>query len=177
MSTMDGSVFEGLFVRQLKPDAKLSAELAAAGFNPARLEAKYPEEVFARAVEVFVRHEFVGQALEVAHRAMGIALVDGYFDTILGRITASMMPVLGVGGALKRVQQLWRVAQPSMVANATPAGEGQWTIEFKNKVMSADMVAGVLEAALHRADKRATLHVDERTPGGGRLRCTLAASP
>ena len=175
MSTMDGSVFEGLFVRQLKPDAALRAELAKVGFDPARLEAKYPEEVFARAVDVVVSHDFAGKSLEETHRALGIALIDGYFDTILGRITGSMMPMLGVGGALKRVQQLWRVAQPSMTVAATPTSPTTWDITFENKVMRAEMVAGILEAALLRADKRARVSVVEHRPGGGKLLCTLVA--
>jgi uncharacterized protein (TIGR02265 family) len=175
VSTMDGSVFEGLFVRQLKPDATLSAELAKVGFNPSRLEAKYPEEVFARAVEVAAKHSFADVPHELAHRAMGTALIDGYFETILGRITGSMMPILGVGGALKRVQQLWRVAQPSMTVAAQLNADGSWTIDFQNKVMGPDMVAGILEAALKHSDKRARLHVEERLAGGGKLRCTLVA--
>ena len=173
MSTMDGSVFEGLFVRQLKPDAALRAELAKVGFDPARLEAKYPEEVFARAVEVVVQHDFAGKPLEETHRALGIATIDGYFDTILGRITASMMPLLGVSGALKRVQQLWRVAQPSMTVVATPTSPTTWDISFENKVMHAEMVAGILEASLRRADPRVKVTVVERRAGGGALRCTL----
>lgn len=172
---MDGSVFEGLFVRQLKPDATFSAELAKVGFDPSRLEAKYPEEVFGRAVDVATKHAFAEVSLELAHRAMGTALIDGYFETILGRITASMMPILGVNGALKRVQQLWRVAQPSMTVAAQLNADGTWTIDFQNKVMSSDMVAGILEAALKRSDERARVHVEESRAGGGTLRCTLAA--
>lgn len=175
MSTMDGSVFEGLFVRQLKPDATLSAALTAVGFNPSRLEAKYPEEVFGRAVEAALPLAFPDVSKELAYRAMGAALIDGYFETILGRITGSMMPILGVSGTLKRVQQLWRVAQPGMTVNAMHDADGSWTIDFQNKVIGPEMVAGIIETALKRADQRVRITVEEHLPGGGKLRCTTVA--
>ncbi len=172
MNTMDGSVFEGL-ARQLKPTGAFADELKQAGFDPERLEAKYDEAVFARTIEVAARHVFPEVLLEVAHTKLGNALIDGYFETILGRVTGALMPVLGVGGALKRVQRLWTIAHHAMRITAENDGPNTWAISFSNAVMTSDLVAGILQAALSRADKRVKVHVVTRMPGGGTLRVTL----
>jgi uncharacterized protein (TIGR02265 family) len=170
---IDGSVFEGLFVRVLKPTGQFKSDLRRIGFDVDRLEAKYPEEVFGKAVEVAVRYAYPELALETAHTRIGEAVLSGYFETILGRVTSALMPILGVAGVMNRLQRLWNVAQPSMQVAATLDGPATWQIVFSNRVMSADLVASILQSALQRADQRARVRVIERLPGSGSLRAWL----
>lgn len=169
MSTVDGSIFEGLFLRVLKPQGAFKEQLRQAGFDADRPEAKYHEAVFGRALSITTAHVFPQEEVTTAHRRIGHALIEGYFVTILGRVTAGLMPVLGVGGTLRRVSQLWKVPQPDMQISAEPRGPGQWVVSFRDQVMTADLVAGILEAALRRADPSVQAEVVERRFGAGIL--------
>ncbi|MFZ5438839.1 MAG: DUF2378 family protein [Myxococcota bacterium] len=166
--TMDGSVFEGLFVRELRPTGAFSEDLKRIGFDVTRLEPRYPELVFLRAVEVAARHAYPEATLHEAHFFLGSRTIAGYFSTILGRVTATMIPVLGVASTLKRVTSLWTVAQPAMRISAERAPEG-FIVSFENDALTADLVAGMLQEGLRRAERELTCAVLERRPGGGRV--------
>lgn len=176
MSTVDGSIFEGLFIRVLKPQGTFKSQLRGAGFDADRPEARYPEEVFGRALTIATVHAFADEHVAIAHRRIGHALIEGYFVTILGRVTGGLLPVLGVGGTLKRVGPLWKVPQPGMEITAEAQGKGQWLVKFRDRVMTADLVAGILEAALRRADASVNADVIERRLGAGVVRVTTAAA-
>lgn len=167
MGTIDGSVLEGLYLRVLKPEGEFKAQLRAAGFDADRPEARYPEEVFARTLKIAAAQSFGREDPLMAYRRLGHALIEGYFVTILGRVTAAMLPVLGVAGALKRIGRLWTVPQPGMVISAKPEEAGRWTITFSNESMTADLVAGIVEAALRRIDATVNAEVLERSHCAG----------
>lgn len=170
MATVDGSIFEGLFLRVLKPQGAFKSQLKAAGFDADRPEPRYPEEVWGRALDVTRAHAFAHEDAAAAHRHIGHAMIEGYFDTILGRVTGGLMPVLGVGGTLKRLAKLWKVPQPGMEIIAEAEGPGRWRVAFHDRVMTADLVAGILEAALRRADGTVNVEVVERVFGAGVVR-------
>lgn len=173
VDTMDGSVFEGLFVRELKPSGPFKEELKRLGLDVDRLQSKYPESLFRRAVDVAAAQAYPGLTVHEAHFALGERAIAGYFGTILGRVTAGLIPIIGVTGTLKRVARLWQVPQPGMRISAVeqPAA---WTISFENPAMTADLVAGITQAALRRADPAIACSVSERRPGGGQV---LVATP
>lgn len=170
MATVDGSLFEGLFERVLRPTGDFKRQLKRAGYDLDHPEARYPEEVFGRALELTTAHVFHDQERSTAHRLIGHALIDGYLSTILGRMTAGLIPVLGVDGTLKRVGQLWHVPQPAMEISAETEREHHWRVSFHDKVMTTDLVAGILEGALRRADKSTRVEVVSRFLGAGVVR-------
>lgn len=170
MNTVDGSIFEGLFLKVLKPQGAFKERLRTAGFDVDRLEARYPEEVWGRALDITTAHAFGQEETTTAHRRIGHAMIEGYFSTILGRLTGGLMPVLGVDRTLRRVGQLWKVPQPGMEILAEAEGAGRWRVAFHDKVMTADLVAGILEAALRRADETVRVEVVERVMGAGVVR-------
>lgn len=173
MLTVDGSFFEGLFNRVLKPEGAFKTKLRLAGCDVDRLEPKYEEEVFGRALRIAAEFAFPGDPIYLAHRRIGHALVEGYFETILGSVTASMIRVLGVRGTLARFAQLWHVPQPGMEISAELESPGQWLVRFKNRVMTAELVAGIVETALGRADPSARVEIVERKSGAGVLRVKI----
>jgi uncharacterized protein (TIGR02265 family) len=175
-ATVDGSIFEGLFVRVLKPQGDFKARLRQAGFDADRLEPRYPEEVWGRALVITTAHAFGQDEVATAHRRIGHAMIEGYFTTILGRVTGALMPVLGVDRTLQRVAQLWKVPQPAMEIVAEPEGGGRWRVRFRDAVMTADLVAGILEAALRRAEAGVSVEVVERGEGAGVVRVLRATA-
>lgn len=173
MLTVDGSMFEGLFIRVLKPEGAFKTQLRLAGFDVDRLEPRYNEEVFGRALHIATEQAFGDDDVATAHRRLGRALIEGYFGTILGRVTGTLIPLLGVGGTLRRIAQIWQVPQPGMAISAEVENRGRWLVRFRDRVMSADLVAGILGAALQRADPTVRVEVVERRVGAGvvRVRC------
>ncbi|MDP2274539.1 MAG: DUF2378 family protein [Archangium sp.] len=176
MSTVDGSIFEGLFLRVLKPEGAFKSQLRGAGFDVDRPQGRYPEDVFGRALTVTTAYAFGREDITMAHRRIGHALIEGYFMTILGKMTGGLIPVLGLGGTLKKVAQLWKVPQPGMEISAAAEGRGQWVVHFRDRVMTADLVAGILEAALRRADPLVQVEVVARRLGAGVVRVKTGAN-
>ena len=112
MSSMDGSVLEGLFVRELKPAGAFKEALKRIGVEPERLEPRYSEETFRKAIDVAAEHAYPGLSLEDAHFKVGERVIAGYFATILGRVSGGLIPIIGVKRTLGRISQLWTVPQP-----------------------------------------------------------------
>lgn len=177
MSTIDGSIFEGLFLRVLKPEGDFRSQLRSAGFDADKPEPCYPEEVLGRALTVTTAHAFAGDDVATAHRRIGNALIEGYFVTVLGRVSKGLLPVLGVGGTLWRLARLWKVPQPGMRITSEEEGPGQWLVRFHDRVMNADVVAGILETALQRADPAVRVEVVERGFGAGIVRVMTPVPP
>lgn len=168
--TMDSSVFEGLFVRALKPTGAFLEDLKRVGVDPARLEPKYPEATFRAALDLACRHAYPELAQEAAWHRLGADVIAGYFTTILGRIAAGLVPAVGVEGSLKRLQFLWSAPQPAMRIQAERTGERDWKVTFENAHLPADFVAGVLEAGLSRSGTKVQARTTERRGTGGTVR-------
>ncbi|MFY1830585.1 DUF2378 family protein, partial [Myxococcus fulvus] len=89
------SVLEGLFVRGLKVSGRLVEELEALGYDIKRPEVDYPVQVFQRAV-LLARQEVFGELTdEEAYRRVGRTLVDGFASTLVGRVAAVALPMIG----------------------------------------------------------------------------------
>ncbi len=169
---MDGSVFEGLFVRELKPTGPFKEELKRFGFDVDRLEPRYPEELFRKAIELAAPHAYPGLPVREAHFKLGERVIAGYFSTILGRVTGGLIPVIGVKRTLSRIAQLWQVPMPGMKISAVETPEG-WVVDFDNAAMSPDLVAGIIQAELKKADKTVKCVVLEHAPLSGRVSVRL----
>ena len=172
--TMDGSVMEGLFVRELKPSGPFKDALAKIGFDMDKLQPKYTEEIFRKAIEVATSYSYPTVTQHAAHFSLGERLIAGYFSTILGRVTAGIIPVIGAKRTLSRIAQLWQVPQPGMKISAREGPEA-WVVSFQNVAMSADLVAGIIQAAIRRVDKKLVCTVLLRAPGSGQVSVRLGS--
>ncbi|MFZ5439882.1 MAG: DUF2378 family protein [Myxococcota bacterium] len=88
------SSFEGLFVRALKVEGPLVGKLRAVGFDPTRLEPSYPVEVWREALRLAGLEYFPTRAPNEAEFELGRRMVDGYFDTLVGKVIQAAMPFL-----------------------------------------------------------------------------------
>lgn len=169
---MDSSAVEGLFVRSLKAEGALAEGLKAIGIDVKRLEPGYDDAVFRAGVDVAARLVHAELSETEAHRLLGHALIDGYFDTILGKVAATLVPVLGVKGTLRRLEYLWKAPQPTMQVTTELHPDGIWEVRFVNPAMPPFMVAGVLEAGLARTREAVKVEVLRATPTTGVLLVT-----
>jgi uncharacterized protein (TIGR02265 family) len=98
---------DGLFLRghgdKLTPAMK--AELKVLGVDlDKKLLPAYPLKTINAATEVMRRHVYAHLADDAeAYRVMGEAILDGYFDTVLGRAMANLLRVIGFRKAIDRM--------------------------------------------------------------------------
>lgn len=170
-STTRRSVFEGLF-QALPPDAALAARLRDAGYDASQPKADYPTSVWHACLDLTRMHHFGDLPVEEGYRKLGHRFMQGFFDTLVGKMLGASLPILGGDGIAKQLPRFWSHAQPSMRVHAEKEGAGRWRVTLVDEApILASFCAGLMEVALHRADPEAAVDVVESQ----RFRCVLRA--
>ncbi|MBZ4394353.1 DUF2378 family protein [Myxococcus sp. AS-1-15] len=164
------SVLEGLFVRGLKVSGRLVEALEALGYDIKRPEVDYPVEVFQRAV-LLARREVFGELTdEEAYRRVGRTLVDGFASTLVGRVAAVALPMIGPARAAERIPRyLALMGRTDIDVTQTPVGERGRRIVFTDRYNRPDLMAGGLERMMELANAQPRITVEERNVEGYRL--------
>lgn len=166
---IDASLFEGMYQRAMKPDAALAAELKAVGFDLARIENKYPIQVWRNALDVTRRRMYPGLPEEQGYRALGRKFIDGYFETIIGRVVAVPVSLLGIERIIPRIARSLRVPRPDIVIDP-PVEEAKqrWRVKFHDAWARPGFYAGIMEGSGLRANngKSVNVEVQNVTPQG-----------
>jgi uncharacterized protein (TIGR02265 family) len=148
--------FEGLFIRGLEADASLRKALRDVGVDLERLEVNYPNAVFLRCLEVAHKHLYPGRSADEAYAAFGLAFTRGIQSTMLGRVIARFIPLLGPEGYLKRFPSHMKMVSRAQVT-AEKTGERAYRIELRGTHMVPAFYAGVLEGGLRFAKAEPTV--------------------
>lgn len=165
VSMTENGTFEGLFHRALRPEGAFTEALRAAGYDPARPQPRYPTTVWHACLEVARRHEYAHLSKEEGERALGHRFIDGWFETIIGKIIAVGLPLLGPDGTLQRAHRNWAASQPDLHITMRKVAERHWEAALQGAGVRADFAAGLLEAAVRRAGATtAAVTVRERGP-------------
>lgn len=162
--TVDSGLFEALFVRALDPRRAFLRELRQAGFNPARLELRYPLELWPRCLEIARRHVHPTLPHEEAMRALGTEFIKGYYATRIGRVNVAAMPLLGLERTLERVPRVLQLYVPSLEVALEQLEPGRWRLELREAILDPDFCAGMIEAGAEPFEVPFTVEVLERTP-------------
>lgn len=165
-SIVEQSVFEGLFHLLLAPEGEFAAELRAAGYDLAAPLPQYPGKVFQDCLRIARRRAYPDLPPEEAERALGKRFLDGYFATIVGRLIAAVLPIVGTSGALKRYARFYKSGSVGTVVTSEPLGERCWRVCLRDRFMNVDFNHGLLEAALLRTGVQPTVVVAGRSPYG-----------
>ncbi|MCE9671916.1 DUF2378 family protein [Myxococcus stipitatus] len=164
------SVLEGLFVRGLKADERLLQAVEALGYDPRRPEVDYPVEVWQRAVALARQECFAHLGDEDAYRQVGRTVVEGFAQTLLGRVVAVALPMIGPARAIERIPRyLGLMGRPDIEVTCTPVGERGRRLVLTDRYNRPDVVAGGLERMLEVANAQPRITVEERTPERYRL--------
>ncbi|MBF5045212.1 DUF2378 family protein [Aggregicoccus sp. 17bor-14] len=169
MSTSDpkafiqGSAVEGLYVRALKPTGAFEEELRQVGVDVKRLEATYPLPVWYAAMRVALRHVAPHLPEEQGYRLLGDRFIAGFFDTLVGKLVAVGVPLLGPDKTLERLARTWSAAQPTLRAETRKVGDGLWQVTLQQAGVLPDFCSGILEAGLSRANVKPQATVLERS--------------
>jgi uncharacterized protein (TIGR02265 family) len=164
--TTDNSAFEGLFQRALKPDGAFADELCAAGYDLRRPHPKYPTRVWRACLEIALRHAHPGKPREEGMRALGHAFIAGFFDTIIGRLVAVALPLLGPERITQKFPKYWEATRPGVKIETIVENPNRHRLLFRDPHPMPDFVAGIIEAALQRAGKNIRVEVGMRTAIG-----------
>jgi uncharacterized protein (TIGR02265 family) len=152
-SQRDGSVFEGLFVRALKPTGRFAEELKAAGYDPKAPRVRYPVKVWNDALAVAARHLFPGMTLPQAHWKLGRKFVDGFLGTLVGGVVGVALPLIGPARFAARVPSYMKMDANKATCVAVEVAKNQWRIEFRNDAsVDPEFIAGAAERGLERTN-------------------------
>lgn len=164
------SVFEGLFVRSLQVDGRLAQELEALGYDSRKPELDYPILTWQRAVAVARRERYAALGDEEAYRQLGRQGVSGFAQTLVGRVAAVALPMIGPARALERLPRyLAMMGRSDVDVSLSSEGERGRRLSLSDRYTKPDLMAGGLEALLELANARPRILVEERSSGGYRL--------
>jgi uncharacterized protein (TIGR02265 family) len=164
------SVMEGLFVRGLKAEGKLAERLLSFGYDLKKPEVSYSVLTYQRCVNAARQEVFGNLSDEEAYRLLGRKLVDGFLETLVGKVVAVAMPMIGPGRVLERLPRyLSMMGRGEMEVRIMPAGDTARRIYFGDIYNRPEFLAGALEVGLERAHVKPIVSVEERTTEGYRL--------
>jgi uncharacterized protein (TIGR02265 family) len=164
VSVTQGSVVEGMYVRALQPTGAFAEELRAVGVDVRRLEATYPTEVWQASLAVARRHAAGHLSEEEGYRLLGTKFMAGFFDTLVGRMLAVGMPLLGPSKTLQRLTRTWAAGQPDLKVETVQETERSWRITLREKGILADFCAGMFLGGLTLTGVKPEVRVLERSP-------------
>jgi uncharacterized protein (TIGR02265 family) len=164
------SVFEGLFVRGLAPNGQLMQALRAEGYEPKCPEMDYPVQVWKRCVAL-ARDLVYGELGDAdAYRLLGRKLTEGFADTLVGRVAAVALPMIGAARVVERLPRyLVMMGRPDLDVQLIPQGERARRVSIPDIHNRPEFIAGALEVALERAHVQPIITVEERSHLGFRL--------
>jgi uncharacterized protein (TIGR02265 family) len=171
-SSTDSSVFEGL-ARVLKPTGAFADDLRAAGFDPDHLQPRYHPSVLLATLDVAARHRYPHLSRELAHRTIGLQFAEGYFQTIFGRMTRTLVQFLGLERFITQIPRTAAIATPGLTVEVNKVAPGEYRLVFRTPYPSAEFSAGALEGL---SGKRTTLRAEvvRRETGQYELKVLLA---
>ncbi|WNG39818.1 DUF2378 family protein [Archangium violaceum] len=164
------SVFEGLFVRGLEPNSELARALMAEGYDPRCPEVDYPVQVWKRCVAI-ARDQIYGKLSDAdAYRLLGRKLIEGFADTLVGRVAAVALPMIGAARVMERLPRyLAMMGRPDLTVHLVTVGERARRVSIPDTHNRPELIAGAIEVGLERAHVQPIISVEERSHLGFRL--------
>jgi len=164
-SVVRDSVFEGLFVHVLhvRPDGPEADALRRVGFDLRNPQAEYSGRVWKDALELACQFHYPELSREEAQRTLGRRFIEGFVQTLAGRVLKLILPMVGPEGVLRRLHPLMSIGSPNTRLVVSDFGAHDWRVEFQVRWAMPDFVAGLLETALSRTGPEVQVQVLERS--------------
>jgi uncharacterized protein (TIGR02265 family) len=159
-----GSAVEGLFARALEPTGAFADELRALGVDLQRLEPTYPLPVWYAAVRVALRYVAGHLPEDAGYRLLGDRFIAGYFDTLVGKMIAIGLPLLGPDKTMQRLARTWTTGQPTLRMETLKEAQGQWRLTLHQQGVLPHFCAGIIHSALQRTQVTPEIQVLEHSP-------------
>jgi len=101
--TVAASAVEGLFIKSLQPTGAFREALKAKGLDLDHLASEYPLQVWTDSVDVAASYVYPALSLPNAWEQLGRRFIEGYFQTLTGRMISTMLPFLGARAFINQV--------------------------------------------------------------------------
>ena len=157
------SLFEGLFVRGLPANSAFHAALKKMGVDLARLSPQYPVEVWQEAMAVARQHFFAGHPRAKADWQLGRIFAKGFLDTMVGKVIAVTLPMLGTARLVERLPRHMAMGRPDMIVTVTQVGPTERRVNIEALYPLPDFMAGCLEVLMERTKAQPQVEVVART--------------
>jgi uncharacterized protein (TIGR02265 family) len=148
------SVMEGLLLRAVgkRMTPALKAKLKELGVDlDQRLKAQYSAELFEKVVALLCTTLYPALSRDEALFKLGSEIVDGYADTLFGKVLMQMMKVLGPRRTLERLPQSYRGGNNFTDVKLTAKGPREYEMWMNEVGDSAQFVRGGIIGVLTRA--------------------------
>lgn len=152
------SMFDGLYVQALRPTGRFRDRLREKGFDLDKQKSSYPMSVWVDCLDVTSEELHPTLTRALAWRAIGRQFIDGYFQTLVGRMIGSMLPFLSPSRFTKRVPGFITTGLQGAKVGLTWEGEKRAILIISGVHQLASCVmAGVLEGSFSRMKVAVTL--------------------
>ncbi len=165
-SLTQGSQFEGMFVRALQPQGAFLEELRGLGYDPQKPEPAYPTDVWIKSLEVAQRHRYPRLSPSQGLRQLGRDFVNGFLDTLVGKVIGVGLPLLGPVRALKRLPSYVTTTRTDVTVEVVVEGDRRVRMRVADPFPIPEFFAGIVEVGLERAGVKAA--VTTEAAGDGR---------
>jgi len=163
-------MFEALYERVLKPDEAFRRELLSLGFDMARMEPSYPLGVWEACVEQTVRREYPTLSPEEGARLLGRRFTEGFFETIIGRLAAVMLPLLAGRRYVERIPSFIHMGIPGAAVTVRWLAARHAVIELPGLSRAVVyVIQGNVEVGFQRTNQRGTVLARMTGARGGQL--------
>jgi uncharacterized protein (TIGR02265 family) len=158
-------VFDFLFIKGLRADGALVELLRAEGVELRSLKPEYPIGVLNRCVDATCALLHPDLELEDARLRLGRIFVQGFVQSLMGKVVAAGLPLLGPVRYLKRFPDHVLMDGSPLRVQLVQLGERTFRMEFRNEfhVLSGFM-SGVLLEWLKLARAEATITTERHSP-------------
>jgi uncharacterized protein (TIGR02265 family) len=150
-------------MRKLRPAGDFCEELVRAGYDPDRPSETYPAAVWREVLEISRRHRFAGLTADRAYRALGHAFLDGFAETLVGRVVCAMLPLIGPERMLISFPRYASMGRPDATIEMRLEGPRRWRAVAHFPLTIPEFTAGVLERGLERTGVEGTVEVENRS--------------
>jgi uncharacterized protein (TIGR02265 family) len=153
MYTVEASMFEGLYLRALRvePASAFAAELAGAGYDLGAPRARYDIGVWAACLDVAAARLYPELPRYEAWRRLGRTFISGYFETLIGRAIAAVLPWMYPERFVERVPQFLRTGLGGSTCEVDQPRPGEAVVHlFGPHPGAAFVLSGVLEECFAR---------------------------
>lgn len=157
MADVDNALFEGLFVRALEVSGPLADELVRLG---------YSSSVLVACLQAAHRVLAPGSSEAEALHQFGTRFVEGFRQTILGRVATTALPILGPARFLQRLPGRFRSVRHDASVTVESTGATAAKLVFTDPAPLGPFFAGVVESALRLSGAAAPRVEVTTTPTG-----------
>ncbi|MCI0668835.1 MAG: DUF2378 family protein [Myxococcaceae bacterium] len=140
--------FDALLQLVRTPPQSLLESLRRAGFDAERPRESYHPEVWRAAQDILRHHLFPDLAEGAGFRALGALFVGGFSQTVVGRVLAAAMPLLGPERIMARLPSYMKAGADGLPVTAETVRAGVWRVRVEASPGRLEFFCGVVEGLL-----------------------------